>query len=496
MCADTFRYRVLLVDDLEDARDREDEFRNAGVDFHAASGVDDCLRRFLNADVDNNADFEKDIVEHDFDIVLLDFQLAREMGQYPIGGLSLYPLFVHGYNGAKPGECVVCAYSAYLGEQYPKYCRLFQKGELTRTGHPEVYQSAAFGGFRLYPLFRQRAESILRQLGPAAIMEAYNVFVDEEKGLDGALRHKLEIASEALGVEVSLRNLCPDFNQPVFFPGNSCPSEQEQQSRLYEWLSQLVSRYNFAWEAYQVYNHRGSVPDVHQWGHYPNDQSKNDPREYWKPEEGYVLQLGSRKRKLHNAHVQALLTVPRSSEEFTKKDRIARCSKVHRAFRLSLTDNSRTREGFNSYDEGYFLRDFQEEDEISIEPLSLEETKERYVFVPKIELSNMMKELSFHLGKGTDTRWRVTLQEDQQIACFHFKLANPFTKEKVKQCARANWLALKTIPNWGELVMFIPEGKYVLAGGRVLSEPQRFGKYTIPENSLCLIFRTIFRMEI
>src|SRR6266511_180950 len=460
-------YKALLIDDSDNARKGAEKFRAHGVDFKTVAGVDECLREIFGiSDIKSPRPFTE--VSHDFDIVLIDYELPNEMDLYPNMGLAIYPLFVHSYKSTTPGQCIVCSYSAMLQKAYAKYSALFRLGEQIRLGKDVSYHQGGFGGFELSPLIQARADNLLRKSGTGAIIEVW------EKWMSGDLDGRLGVLSDLLKFEVTLRSLRPDYGNDVFFRVGSAPRIDTQTEEFGKWLHALVTESNYAKEAHAVYSYDG-VPNVNRWAHMVNSEEvENDPRKFLKDGR---LQL-DKPRTLHQGHVEALMAT-------TFHTNVEKCSQVHKAFRLSLDDsnNCRPDHSTHKYAKGYFLAD--------VTPTAVTITRPRdgcdgYVYVPQKVLKSFLEDLTTQLPAK---EIRVDVCEDGRFAIFWCKSDKTLNEMDASAIAtNAKWKCKKDIHCWGELAVFTNDGAFAVLGNKLQTMPTRLKDYPVENNSVCLMF--------
>ena len=478
---DPFCYKVLLVDDLLSAKDKAEVLSAFGVTFVHVSGVQSCLERVFG--VSDIKYVEYWAVEHDFDIVLLDYYLEPDMKAYPNGGIALYPLFVHGFTKKKLGQCVVNVYSARFRKDYEEYSYLFELTEQIRLRTKYSYSLAGFGDFALWPSIAQRAKSILEVCPSAVIHELYEIWTSSSSD-EEALSTSLPLMSASIGRDVCMRSLRPDYGCEAFFRKGEMPAIDTQRIDLGGWLNDLLVNSNYAREAHYVYTFgsgegqsTASKPDIYSWCHNSGgDESANDPRAGRDWEDG-VLHL-DKERRLHRDHVSAIKGV-RCSPYPT------RCSDAHRAFRLSLKDTAS--QHFPPYDKGYFLR------EITGQPFTflVDHAVEGYVYVPILTLKRHLTDLNQQLENSSHT-YTVKLCDKGRHVAFALTSSSQITREDAEHIgSRAKWQVKTSIAAWGELVICTESGERFSVVGRTLfTMPERFTQeaFPLPSNSISLLY--------
>jgi hypothetical protein len=338
-----YRYKVLIVDN-----EAPSGFRvlcpETGIelDTKVFSNIDDALDDLrVPAHVLNRSIVGfRDKPRHSYDIILLDFEMNenklvnRPAGEfqleYPLGGLTLLPLYQMSFSQERRGSCVVQGYSKVMWQRCPKAAAVY---ELIANLN---FRSDAFGNDRLTVepnnvegipigrLIEKRASSILSSLPVDILDEMYEL--SRITG-DAFWSHGLVQTAGWLNCKsLTFRDLRPDMVNDVEARG---------------WLMNVIGRRAYPFEAKRCWSsnltvkllgHAGGADEkrfkpreVYQWA------AENNCLEVYAPESGTFRvcpELWEEIRSFPSVWGVSALPGPE------------RAKRLHVAFRMVLGDNA------------------------------------------------------------------------------------------------------------------------------------------------------------
>lgn len=243
----SYSYKVLVVDN----DDTKVGFRlSTGkiLETHIIKTVDDALAKLgvtvehLNKSV---AEYQPEL-GHDYDIVLLDFemnenQLTEGKGfssyEYPMGAVTLQPLYLCAFsNSGKIGSCIVQPYSKVMWDRCPKAAAVTHIVHNLLSNRPlRLVHDGVVGSVDINGLVKARAESIVSALSFSAISELKLLLTRDDRRR--MLTANLPNVAQELNVPlVNLENLRPDCEDIL---------------QLKEWLETLLKGRGYSYEAYE-----------------------------------------------------------------------------------------------------------------------------------------------------------------------------------------------------------------------------------------------------
>src|SRR6185369_1928772 len=128
-----FIHKVLILDNEASFQSANSQ-APSGVENTVCNTVKDALEciGIANEALDNTLVTN---IDHQYDIVLLDYGLHdADMNDYPLGGLTLQPLFKASFTKTKRGQCIVCCYSDKMAAEKPKARYVFELAEQKLRG--------------------------------------------------------------------------------------------------------------------------------------------------------------------------------------------------------------------------------------------------------------------------------------------------------------------------------------------------------------------------
>lgn len=303
-------------------------------------------------------------LSHCYDIVLLDFEMdenkvqvdrrvldqirtARDFAQaekaaatlikteYPMGALSLLPLYKETFDVRKRGACVIQGYSKVMHERCPKAAAVFEiASNLGLDGGKmtielSTVEPSNLAGVPIGRLLERRARSVLREV-PADCLEELLGLLDCED--DCFWQRPLERIAAWLDCEAicfkDLRPDLPEYAKPV----------------AKEWLRQVLRGRGYAHEARKCWAH----PVVQKVAHNTNlakDELLQASLQVntWPREEGIVT-VGDRTFRLCRDLLDEMREFPVLAELTSE----VRRDRLHRMFRMAMSDDPR---------QGYLLND-------------------------------------------------------------------------------------------------------------------------------------------
>jgi len=214
----TYRYRCAIVDDTLKKEDEASYNLGYGIETTIFPTIKEALENFgINDAVINSkgilVPFHK--LVHQYDIVLLDFHMDKEMNDHPMGALSLLPLFVETFEGRRMGRgnCVCLPYSDKIWSIYPAAATIFQVTmSAALRNKVEIFPSALTGLIErnvVEELLEHRVKSIGQALPSSCIQEAMALLYENR---DAIFNRPLTRVAKHMGVKnLSLKELLPHY---------------------------------------------------------------------------------------------------------------------------------------------------------------------------------------------------------------------------------------------------------------------------------------------
>jgi hypothetical protein len=491
-----FLYKVLLVDDHQDPRSRRASSLPS-VEFTHFRSVDEVLEKIFNVTDIMTAKWKA--FRHDYDLVLLDFELEEnqlEIGKHPLGGMSLFPLFVGTFRGL--GDCVVVNYSDKLDktERLRTLKRIFEIGQsIQHKRDIEEIRQVGFKDFNLVPLIKQRAASILLQIPQYAWNDIRNR-VTEANSVSDALKIEISWLSALWGKKVTLGDLRPDVGRPAYASEVQSPNPQDRciidtdVDDWLKWLGELERQLYWPTTIYKLYRH-STVND------FDHNTANPSPKDFWKKRLQRKLDGGWHFYDENDGsnHPWDLNIPPLVAQQLlalTWTGNLNRCKVAHQYFRLSIIDNQKQRSG-RPYPEGYFLDDLFQPTGISYSLKNSYNARHfPYVYVPQPILRTLVTSIVAQTGKNNVL---VELREDGQYVQFSCSSKEEIKEEDLVNLSKrlqANpWGPLPLIREWGDfLAMTMDEDPFYVGTGGIYADAWIASGWQKSNNCFVLRFAT------
>jgi len=457
--------------------------------------VDDMSRALQELGIDPDCQKATSIenIQHNYDIVLLDFRLEeKDMRDYPMGGLTLHSLFKASFNRSKRGQCIVCCYSDKMGTEFPKARYIFDLAERklrNQDGAGGLHQSG-IGGIDWPSLYRAKADSILFE----APFEVFAEIVEKT----GAIRQmepwdqRLPVLANFLGVSEC------GLNQLLFRSGSP-------DSKLNRWLNQWLWRKSLsasttaAYKALQKFTHLPRGCDGRQLDrpicrNHENGSPAALPfvvddkgRECCIPEV-----LADELEKIAQEH----LTIGQYTDQLAE----ARCRQAKKAFRMILT-----RDNPDADNCGYTIDDLLREHSLSTTfNITLTEWKPPamvgavYLYIPRPLLGTLLQGLPMLMHNHSpvvDVQGRVLCEvripEGHRKAMFVVKQQKALTSSAADNIAKSIGNGKQsglfpTLASWGALWVGC-EGNAVWSITANFALNLGLGRPVLAENELAVV---------
>ena len=451
----TYTCDLLIVDDQVNAAALPSFPQEVSVTV--VNTIAEALEK-LGVDPSNQLSIPVSRIQHNYDIVFLDFQLLPDdMKNYPMGGLSLHSLFKAAFTPLKPGDCIVCCYSDKMANELPKARYLFELTERkmrNQDGVVGLHQSGVKGIDRK-PLYQAKAESILSEAPFAVFVEIAERWVD--LGKEGGWDQPLIYLSDFLEVQQC------SLNQLLLQSGS--PTEDDCL-----WLRNWLARKSLSQSMAMAYR------TITKFAHLPKGQVQLIPPIVWPgPEEiSSGLSLPSIGRYCIPKEVaEELDAIAKEDAQIPKHDYTEvhgqnRCMRVKNCFRLALKSHDTNK--------GFTLDDLMSVDDIGKSfvfhgpVLPPESVSEFYVYTHPSIMASQLRGLYMALhnhDKVTDDHGRlicnIRVMSDLQSVMFSVRQRDSVTAEDACRIAKdlvegKPWGPFPEIISWGAVWIGVENG--------------------------------------
>ena len=338
-----FKYRVLIVDD-QTTSDFCPILQQTGIRLNAVvkNTIDEAL---LDMGVSSEDLLARRVGDdcrpiHRYDIVLLDFLMNENSAalvprpdrggafdgvgyEYPMGALTLLPLYKLAFSPEMRGECIVQGYSAVIWEQCPKAAAVFEI--VSNFNFPSGVvglKDSKLEGLNMSELVWRRANSIL-SCAPVDLLEEFYSLLDCDEEND-FWEANLTMTAIWLG--------CTHFTMRLFRPDLGDAGEAKR------WLREQLMTRGYLHEAKRCW----SNPIVNKVGHRVNlthEEIVNASFQpsSWVTDNGLVYVGGHAYRVCED-----VLTELAKFPDLISIGAAERMRKMHQIFRICFTNNDTT----------------------------------------------------------------------------------------------------------------------------------------------------------
>jgi len=392
----TYLCKALVVDDSDVAATIGDALPHE-VKLTCVKTVEEALSQFSPPVLPMTTDYSQaGAVKHDFDVVLLDWNLGKkQMQAYPLGGLSLQSLFQTCF--VKPWPCFVIGYSDYLHKK-PRLHWLLNFLEARARGSAQQRHLFASGVSKIpwLDILEERAETILKKAPPNVVQEI--VAATEEANGDITTLVSRQLPELAAYMQIGSVTIADIFHKKQF-----------KSTQLWKFLDPILSSGSRCRNIYDLYLEKA----IHDFAHVSTRQvilrtlgvtldcssstvsvqaevssassSTKTVREYCVPRS--IVKDLARIEKAHERDA--------STKAFCQ-----RCEQVHKVFRLSLARTDRT---------GYIYTGWPDK-----------HNEDVYIYLPKDVLASLLDELHSQI-RTKARRIGPLVSEDGRWAVFYFQ---------------------------------------------------------------------------
>lgn len=432
-----FAHEVLILDDSATSQSVGSQ-APASLRITICNTAEDALRQ-IGVDGEAQEYLPVEQIEHPYDIVLLDYRLNEsDMRNYPMGGLTLHPLFKASFTKKKRGQCIVCCYSDKMGTEKPKAQYVFDLAErkLRGTGRLSGLHQSGIGGIKWEELLIERADSIFTDAPSEVFFE-----IATACGRDSGSLGDLNLAALASYLGVGSCTL----NQFLARQGSFTAHERD-------WLLGWILKRSLCHSMFMAYN---AIPKF-------THLAKKDGRQLDTPitsalTEDSLLKIGGHciPRKL----AADLTSIQESSLKIVGENDAndqARCTAAKKAFRLALKSSD------HSHEQGYAVSELCDSVAFVLQDLDAPTVPSNvYVYVPKHVLKSLLSGLERGMHNHNPVKSQngpilCTVRVDVQSQCALFILSQEgeFTSAAAQAISDAlgngkQWGPFPEILQWG-----------------------------------------------
>ena len=421
-----FCYKVLLVDDYQQTKAREKQL--VGVRIERVGTVEEALVKVFGVTRVEDSNYE-DYKPHDYDVVLLDFDLIpdQKLSNYPLGGLSLFPLFANNFKGK--GQCVVVNYSD-KGQTLLK--KIFEIGHSIQHRHQLKVAQTGFIDIDFASVIQDRARSFLGTLPPDVLFEIVEQVPSKCPTIKQLLNKPIKSLTEMVGMPMTLGDLRPDVGRRAFksivtdtaYKPKTRTIDAKIGDDFREWLQELQLDRSWCLSIQRLYH----IDAVRLGAHI---EKRTVPKNFWK--RNILLDNDAGIAKCDD--VRFPINIAQELRKLKWTDGGDRCSKWHKFFRLSLGNKQP-----GKFPQGYSLNDIRKATRLSLK-LSLSNCGQDnfYLYMPQCVLTLFLSGLA---GEMNSHEFRVRVFAKEQLV--QFALHNP----RGISSAFVNQLARGQIDKW------------------------------------------------
>lgn len=288
--------------------------------------------------------------KHDYDIVLLDFQMRENKlviskdsagkeqtsiasYEYPMGAVSLQPLFLMGFaNSGKLGNCIVQPFSRFIWERCPKAAAVTYIAQNMLSNYPmKSIHDGSHTSLDIEGLIRDRASSIIAALPFSALNDLRELL---DCNLANFFYTNLPNVAQALGEKnIYMSELRPDCNE-------------SDSAKLLEWLRTMLMGRGYAYEAHKCWENL-CVNTVSHGGALRTDLRPIQPWE-WPNDEMSAVEIKEPSGTFYVC--PELLSDLKNFNNAYLYNGTARSKILHELFRLDLSKNATGQSGYRIND--------------------------------------------------------------------------------------------------------------------------------------------------
>lgn len=435
----SFSYKVLVVDN-EDKKESFQLKTGKIIPAKTIDKIDDALVQlgipieYLNQDVTRY----DGIPCHDYDIVLLDFEmnenkiLERGKGElvyeYPMGAVSLQPLYLLGFKeSGKLGSCVVQAYSKVMWGRCPKAAAVTHIVHNLISNQPLLLiHNGSCDSIDISGLIKTRAASIIAALPFSALRDLRELMSENDNIF---INKNLPSIAQVMNVEqISISNLRPDSNDVVL---------------LRTWLNDILKNRGYAYEAYMCWKNKC----VNAVAHDATLRKDYEPTEPWmwpnsidQPERAIIIQKPGGTYHVSPTLLRDLEEFDRAS--FFQPDKRKRI--LHQLFRLDLSASA-------TGNLGYCLNDAIDELGFAAVLAGKAQDPGLYVYVHRTDLVRMLYGIK-NITAGRDFNGMLVVYANNKFPYVYFiALQNIPDDIRIHDCAQNIRTGLSQPEQWNSL---------------------------------------------